>query len=400
MLSELIFISLSILEISIFGYFFYVSTYNLLFSLFGLKRTKTHAEGHHNLNKVAILIPAYKEDQVIIQTVNMALKMDYPIRLFKVIVVADSLNEITLSLLRDLPIVVHEVNFQHSTKVKAIKSVLENVELDVDFLIILDADNHVERDFLNKANDLYATGHQLVQGRRLIKNQVNQLTFLDDLSEQINNHINRKGATNMGASSSIAGSGFFVSLKLGKRIFMNLSSIGGFDKEFEIVALENGVKTVYNENLVIYDEKVESQEIFRQQRKRWISSQYSILRKYLKHGMNQLMAGNFVSFNSSVLRYLQLPRFINLVLFTLLIIVILLFKSSLIFPISLWLLVYLSFLISILIAIPKRFYSFRLLASLLYLPSVFVSMTLILFKLKGANKSFIHTPHSYKRNKE
>jgi hypothetical protein len=44
-------------------------------------------------------------------------------------------------------------------------------------------------------------------------------------------------------------------------------------------------------------------------------------------------------------------------------------------------------------AIPRRFYNLRLLKSILLIPKLFVKMFLLLFKLKGANNSFIHTPH-------
>jgi len=45
------------------------------------------------------------------------------------------------------------------------------------------------------------------------------------------------------------------------------------------------------------------------------------------------------------------------------------------------------------LAIPLRLYNWDLIKSIFLLPKVFIKMFNVLFKLKGANKSFIHTPH-------
>jgi hypothetical protein len=58
-------------------------------------------------------------------------------------------------------------------------------------------------------------------------------------------------------------------------------------------------------------------------------------------------------------------------------------------------LVLLQFLVfTILISIPRRLYNVKLLKALVALPKGIIGMFLIMFKLKGANKTFIHTPHS------
>jgi hypothetical protein len=44
-------------------------------------------------------------------------------------------------------------------------------------------------------------------------------------------------------------------------------------------------------------------------------------------------------------------------------------------------------------AVPAKFYSLKVLKSIILIPGIFFKMFLLLFKLKGANKTFIHTPH-------
>ena len=59
----------------------------------------------------------------------------------------------------------------------------------------------------------------------------------------------------------------------------------------------------------------------------------------------------------------------------------------------LWLAVTVACYLGIIVAIPTSFYNGKLLEAMLKLPLIFFTMFLLLFKLKGANKKFIHTPH-------
>ena len=79
------------------------------------------------IRKTAILIPGYKEDEVIIEVTKSALLQKYPMNLFDVIVIADSFEVATLEQLKRLPIKLVEVNFDKSTKSKALNKGMEVV---------------------------------------------------------------------------------------------------------------------------------------------------------------------------------------------------------------------------------------------------------------------------------
>lgn len=55
---------------------------------------------------------------------------------------------------------------------------------------------------------------------------------------------------------------------------------------------------------------------------------------------------------------------------------------------------------SFVIAIPRKFYNLQTLKALVSLPKAFAVMALAMFKVKDANKKFIHTPHSSHFEKE
>jgi cellulose synthase/poly-beta-1,6-N-acetylglucosamine synthase-like glycosyltransferase len=247
--------------------------------------------------------------------------------------------------------------------------------------------------FISKMNAVLSTSVRAVQGQRKPKNQNNSLAILDGVSEAINNHIYRQGTASLGLSASISGSGVAFEYPLFKEKINSMNSVGGFDRELELLLLADEVKVHYHKNAIVYDEKVSQSKAFTNQRKRWISSQYFYLRKYFASGLSALLKGNFTFFNSAVLRNIQLPRLINIGLLSMLTLSLFFVKEFLYFGYSIWLVLFISNTLSILISIPGEFYTKKLALAVLSLPSVFMNMLLLLFKLKDANKKFIHTPH-------
>src|SRR5688500_9302839 len=109
-----------IIEFILLSYFGYVSVYSFILSIGGVFYKIIKPPEAKKLRKVAVLIPAYKEDQVITEVAAQALEQNYPSDYFDVIVIADSLKSSTLQKLKALPIKVVEVSFEKSTKVKAL----------------------------------------------------------------------------------------------------------------------------------------------------------------------------------------------------------------------------------------------------------------------------------------
>ncbi len=385
-----------VIEIILLTYFMYVTGYTMFFGICAnLDRKKTPRNaGHHHKSKFCILIPAYKEDAVIIKTAKRALDQKYPTSLFDVVVIADKLKGKTLKQLGQLAITTIPVSFKKSTKVKSLNQAMAQIGEGYDYGVILDADNIMDEYFLELVNNRFATGkYKAIQGQRKPKNQQNTLSYLDAVSESINTAIFRRGTSFAGLSSSISGSGFAVEYKLLKKVMSSMDSVGGFDKELEVLLVARGINVKYIHELVVYDEKVSNSAHFENQRKRWISSQYHYLAKYFKKGITALFSGSLSLFNSTILRNIQLPRLINLGLFTLLMVLALLLRDFIEVPYFVWIILFCLHTIAIFISIPKAFYSFRLLYSIVKLPMLFLRMVSAFFQLKKANKKFIHTPH-------
>jgi cellulose synthase/poly-beta-1,6-N-acetylglucosamine synthase-like glycosyltransferase len=370
-----------------------VSLYSFILSIAGLLYKNRSVPEAKILRRVAVLIPAYKEDQVIVGVAEQALQQNYPADFFDVVVIADSLKPSTLEKLRQLPIKVVEVSFVKSTKVKALNRAMQVIGDDYDCALVLDADNVMEGNFVRNMNNLFDLGYKAIQGKRDPKNENTSLALLDGLSETINNFIYRQGNVAMGWSASLNGSGMIFDYAIYKDIMAAMDSIGGFDRELELKLLLRGIKVYFAKDVIVYDEKVANHEVFERQRKRWISSHFFYLRKYFTEGWRQLFIGNIAFFNSAVLRNIQLPRLLNLGLLSLIALLSILLSAYLSFTPLWWLTFLLMNIAAMAFAVPRRFYTLKLLKSVLLIPRLFVKMFLLLFRLKGANNTFIHTPH-------
>ena len=385
---------LLIVEIVLLSYFAYAAIYSLTLSVGGLFYRKPKLKPTSLQSKFAVLIPAYKEDGVIYHVAQEALNQTYPHDRYDVVIIADSLQPETIARLKTLPVNTLEVSFEKSTKVKAMNEAMRRIGDEYDYAVILDADNIMKPDFLETMNNLHAQGFKAIQGRRAAKNEDNSLSYLDGLSEEINNHVYGRGGTALGLSAALKGSGMSFKYDILKSMLAQMASIGGFDRELELRLVDIGIKVKYASNAVVFDEKVEKSNVFENQRKRWISSQYFYLKQYFGAGMINLFKGRFNYFNSTVLRNVQLPRLINLGLITAFTFALFFVQQYLQLPYTLWLAIWIATVLSIAFAIPRSYYGPRLLKSVFRLPLIFWKMFLLLFKLKGANKKFIHTPHS------
>lgn len=340
------------------------------------------------LGSFVIYIPSYKEDNVIVQTAEAALKLNYPSEKYHVVVIADSLSADTLVSLNNLPIQVVEVVFEKSTKAKALNVALQQTKGDYDFALILDADNVCDANALYKLNDALQTGFKVVQGQRVAKNTNTTFALLDAISEGINNHIFRKGHRALGLSAAIIGSGMCINFELFKQVMPAITAVGGFDKEMELHLLRKKIKFGYAEQAIIYDEKITKKAHFESQRKRWLSAQFHYMRRYLLDGFVQLFKGNFDYFDK-VLQTLLLPRILIIGIIPILSILSFLLNIA---PIN-WAILWICTYIAIFISIPAKYINRQLWQAVAHLPLAFSSMFLLFFKLKGANKTFIHTPH-------
>lgn len=377
-----------------FGYFCFVTCYSLFFSASAFfYRLPVGKNILKKTSRLAVFIPAYKEDSVIIDVAQKALIQNFPSQNYDVIIIADSLQPETLHALRSLPVNVHEVHFQKSTKVKSLQSALSAYS-GYDGAVILDADNVMDENFLSKVNDCLNFGWQAIQGQRTAKNRNNKLAILDGLSEKIANHINRQGASSIGLSCPLIGSAMAFDYDLLKCLYTNIDSASvAEDKDLQYMLMDNGIKIHYVKDAIVYDEKVDNKEVFKNQRKRWFSSHYKYLIRYMGKSSAALLQGKFSLFNIFVMFPIQLPRVINLGILTIISFAVLVAGQWFHLSFIWWVLLLFFYVLSLAMSVPFSNYNRSFFLALLALPQTFASVVTIHFKLRGASKKFIHTPH-------
>ena len=133
-----------------------------------------------------ILYPAYNEDKVIVPSVHTFLGQYYPYNGFHVAVISDHMQPETNDKLRELPITVLTPVFQKSSKAKAMQYAMDYFKeqgptgkiQDFDYVVILDADNVVNSDFLQQLNEVCAQGYRAIQCHRCAKNNNNDIDVL------------------------------------------------------------------------------------------------------------------------------------------------------------------------------------------------------------------------------
>ncbi len=382
---------IQIIQIILVAYLGFASFYIFIFgfaSLFNTPKKKTIMD---KMRRYAVLIPGYKEDTVIIEVAEDAVKQDYPKDMYDVIVIADSFKETTLETLRKLPIQVIEVSFDLSTKSKALNKAMAQLPDIYNVALVLDADNLMESKFISKINNAFNKGFIAVQGHRVAKNFNTPFAILDAVSEEVNNKIFRKGHRVLGFSAALIGSGMAMDYNYFKTMMKDIKAVGGFDKEIELRMLKENIRIEYLNNAIVYDEKVQKAAVFTNQRKRWLSAQLHYFSMDFFSSLKHLILhGNYDYFDKA-LQFIQPPR---VMLLGLLILIngISVFLNS---PtwVNIWLGVLAACIFTFIFTVPLKFYNFKTIKAIFTLPKAFLLMFLSLFSIKGANKKFIHTEH-------
>ncbi|MDG2431848.1 glycosyltransferase [Flavobacterium sp.] len=371
--------------------------YILVFSIASLfYKQKIYAD-NGNLKKIAVLVPGYKEDGVIIEVATLALQQEYPANLYDVVIIADSFQEETIAALKSLPIKVIEVSFEKSTKSKALNKAMAALDRDYDIAVVLDADNVMAKDFLKKINAAFEYDFIAVQGHRTAKNTNNSWAILDAISEEINNNIFRKGHRVLGLSSAIIGSGMAFRYNYFKTLMSTVTAVGGFDKEIELKMLKEGRKIVYLDDAVVYDEKIQKSEVFGNQRRRWLSAQIHYFKKDILTATKHLVLKGNVDYFDKAIQFIQPPRILLLgavILCSGAFILINYFVGNQSSLTSYWILLVVACVMSFVFSVPRSFYNLKTVNALARLPKGMFMMLLSLLKIKGANKTFIHTQHT------
>ena len=294
-----------VLFIMVAGTVLYLGIFTIA-SLWGRKNTIQKAK---KTNRFVVLIPAYKQDDVIEQTVISNLSQAYPQRLFDVTVISDHQTEMTNMRLAQYPITLLTPNFEESSKAKSLQyAVLNLPEFKIyDIALILDADNIVRQDFLQSVNDAFeVAATKAIQFHRISRNRDTAAARMDAIFEEINNAIFRKGHINLGISSALAGSGTAYDFEWFKTNVMKARTAGE-DKELEALLLRQEIFIDYFDNIYVYGEKKRTTTKLNEQRGRWAVQQFQNLIRNIKFLPGAIFRKQY-DLTDKIIQWMLVPR--------------------------------------------------------------------------------------------
>lgn len=364
-------------------------TFYALVNVFSRKK-KVGIAGTNGISQSSFLVifPAYREDNVILHSVESFLKQDYPTEKYNVVVVSDHQKKTTNDSLSLLSITLLKPSFMRSSKAKALQFAIDNSGDEYDHVVILDADNVVNADFLSKLNTLLSFGFKAIQCHRCAKNSDSSISILDGISEEINNTLFRKSHNAIGLSSALIGSGMCFDYNWFKTNVQKLSTAGE-DRELEVLLIQQNVFIKYAEDIPVYDEKVSNEDNFQRQRQRWMSAQINCLLSMLPSLHKALFKGD-INYIDKTIQQMLIPRSM-LIVFTLALS--LLTTAFVPWWCIKWWALFLATALSLLMAIPYKMHSRSLLGTLMVLPKLTWKMLKNVRHIDHKNKEFLHTNH-------
>lgn len=280
-----------------------------VFAVAALFHSKPAIPKAKKLNRFVILIPAYKQDNVIEQTVLAALSQAYPQRMFDVTVISDHQDELTNMRLAQYPITLLIPNFEESTKAKSLQYAILNLpEFKIyDAVIILDGDNIIEQDFLERVNDAYEiAATKAIQTHRISKNRDTAAARMDAIFEEINNTIFRRGHISFGLSAALAGSGTVFDFNWYKTNVM-LTKTSGEDKELEALLMRQDIFVDYFDHIYVYGEKKRTTSTLNEQRGRWATQQFVNLFRNVRFLPGAIFRKQY-NLADKIIQWMLLPR--------------------------------------------------------------------------------------------
>lgn len=226
-------------------------------------------------NRIIVLIYSYKGDQLIQETVKSVLGQSYPQRLFDITVISDHQEEMTNFRLAQYPITLLTPNFEDSTKEHALQFAINNLpQFKIyDTVIVLDAGNIVEPEYLQQVNDAFEmAGTKAIQTHRLSRNRDTAIALLDAVFEEINNSIFRRGHIVLGLPAALTSSGNAFNFNWFKENITKVKSTD-FDKGMTSLLMRQSAFIDYFDDIFVFDEKSREAKEFNKKRGHWIITQ-------------------------------------------------------------------------------------------------------------------------------
>ncbi len=283
-----------------------------------LLRAKPHKKAA--LHRFAVLICARNEQTVICDLIDSLHAQTYPQDKLKIFVMADNCTDATACVARGAGATVYErFDTAHVGKGYALDALLRNIARDepegFDGYFVFDADNLLRPDYIERMNETFSDGNDIITSYRNSKNYGDNwisagygLWFLRE-SKYLNH-----ARTLLGTSCAVSGTGFLFS----RRVLEEQDGGWPFhllieDIEFSVSHILDGYKIALCPEAELFDEQPVTFRQSWRQRMRWSKGYLQVLRQYGGKLLAGIFKGSFSCYDMSMN---ILPAFVLSVLST------------------------------------------------------------------------------------
>lgn len=291
---------------AIMALFFICYSYQFYYVAVALLHRRREEQAEHTpTHRLAVLIAARNEENVIGELLASLRAQNYPRELVDIYVGADNCTDATAAVARAQGARV----FERTDSVRVGKGYVLNFLLReiaamgeaYDAYVVLDADNVLDPDFLCEIERTHNSGYEIVTCYRNSKNYGDNwisagyaLWFLREAC-----YLNAPRMA-CGSSCAVSGTGFLFSDRV-------LHACGGWnffllteDIEFTIDNVTRGMKIGYAGSAVLYDEQPTSFRQSWRQRLRWAKGYLQVFRKYGASLLSGIFRGSFSCYDMAM----------------------------------------------------------------------------------------------------
>lgn len=305
--------------VDLLNYFFYIFTiifilsgfymlfqnlYTILISFWGFGSVKRDYELLEDKTRFLILVAAHNEESVIENTINNLSQIDYDSNLYDIYIVNDNSTDSTGELCDQLGFkhidtieniypregVGKPGGLQYALRYLGFEKLLDKY----DVLMVLDADNHVDKDILKELNSQWISKGkpEAIQSYLGAKNSKSFLSCGYATSYWITNRFFQLAKYKMGLPNCLGGTGFLIRLDwlIKENGFLCKSLTDDLETQIKIV--ENGGRILWNHLIGIYDEKPDNIKISIRQRTRWSQGHWFVAFKNYKTLQKMFLNGS------------------------------------------------------------------------------------------------------------
>ena len=269
----------------------------IIVSLLYREKQKSFSLKYH---KYAVLICARNEERVIGQLLESISNQTYPEQYRTAFVLADNCTDSTAETARRNGAIVYSRNNDTLIgKGYALDELLIHIRNDYgdvfDGFLVIDADNILKNDYLERMNESFCQGHKIITGYRNSKNfDTNWISAGYSLWFLRENRFLNRARYLLGVSCAVSGTGFLFS----KDIIRNWNyHCLTEDLEFTVDQICSGNRISYCEDAVLYDEQPQKFSQSFNQRLRWAKGFIQVFQRYSLNLLKGIIKGDFSCFD-------------------------------------------------------------------------------------------------------